>query len=252
MGHTERVALVTGGATGIGLAIAARLVEEGAVVAIVGRDETKLSAALDAIRRIRPDARVAAYSADVSNDAQLDEVIQRARSELGPITILINNAGVSPKHEGKKVPVGSLSTQEWRRTLEINLSGAFFAARACIPDFEAARWGRVISISSVAGRTRSDLVGAHYAAAKAGLIGFSRVLAVELAPLGVTVNCIAPGQIDTGMTDPQANTAYLPRIPVGRLGLPEDIAAAVSYLASDAASFVTGATLDVTGGSFMP
>jgi 3-oxoacyl-[acyl-carrier protein] reductase len=252
MSHAGRTALVTGGASGIGLAIVKRLVEERAAVAIVGRDETRLSAALAEIRRTRPAAKIAAYAADVANDGEVDEAVRRARHELGPITILVNNAGVSPKHEGKKNPVASLSTAEWRRTVDVNLSGAFFAARACIPDFESARWGRVISISSVAGRSRSDVVGAHYAAAKAGLVGFSRVLAVELAPLGVTVNCVAPGQIDTGMTNAEANAAYLPRIPVGRIGSPQDIAAAVSYLASDDASFVTGAVLDVTGGSFMP
>jgi 3-oxoacyl-[acyl-carrier protein] reductase len=252
MSHAGRVALVTGGGTGIGLAVSMRLVEEGAAVAILGRDPRKLSEALERMRGTHSGAKVAAYTADVADDAQLAEAIERARRELGAISILINNAGVSPKREGRKVPVAMLSTQEWRQTLEINLSGAFYAARACVADFEKLRWGRVISISSVAGRTRSDVVGAHYAAAKAGLIGFSRVLAVELAPLGVTVNCIAPGQIDTGMTDPAANAAYLPRIPVGRIGAPGDIAAAVSYLASDAASFVTGATLDVTGGSFMP
>jgi 3-oxoacyl-[acyl-carrier protein] reductase len=252
MNHTGRVALITGGATGIGLAIAMRLAEEGAAVAIVSRDSRRLSTALEQIRQRSPGASVAGYAADVALDAALGDAIRRARSELGHIGILVNNAGVSPKREGRKVPVAAMSTEEWRHTIDINLSGAFYAARACIPDFEALRWGRVISISSVAGRTRSDLVGAHYAAAKAGLIGFSRVLAVELAPLGVTVNCIAPGQIDTGMTDAQANAAYLPRIPVGRIGTPDDIAAAVSYLASEAASFVTGATLDITGGSFMP
>lgn len=252
MKHRGRAALITGGATGIGLAIATRLVAEGAAVAIVGRDQAKLTAAVEAIHREKANASAAAFVADVADDVAVNEAVQQARSRFGPITILVNNAGVSPKHEGHKLPVGALSTEEWRRTLEVNLSGAFFAARACIPDFEAARWGRVISIASVAGRTRSDVVGAHYAAAKAGLIGFSRVLAVELAPLGVTVNCIAPGQIDTGMTTAEANAAYLPRIPVGRIGLPEDISAAVSYLAAAEAGFVTGAILDVTGGSFMP
>jgi 3-oxoacyl-[acyl-carrier protein] reductase len=252
MNHSGRVALITGGASGIGLAIAMQLAGEGAAVAIVGRDRRRLDSAVDAIRRAQPQARVAAYSADVASDMELEHAIDSARRELGGIGILINNAGVSPKKDGEKVPVAMLTTEEWRRTLDVNLSGAFFAARACITDFEAARWGRIICISSVAGRTRSDFVGAHYAAAKAGLIGLARVLAVELAPLGVTVNCIAPGQIATEMTDPAANAAYLPRIPVGRIGSPEDIAAAVSYLASDAASFVTGATLDVTGGSFMP
>jgi 3-oxoacyl-[acyl-carrier protein] reductase len=252
MNHEGRVAVVTGGASGIGLAIAMQLVQEQAAVAIVGRDSDKLARALDEIERVHPQAQVRAYPADVANDVQLQAAIERARRDLGRIGILVNNAGVSPKKDGKKVPAAQLATDEWRRTLDVNLSAAFFAARACIADFEAARWGRVISISSVAGRTRSDVVGAHYAAAKAGLIGLSRVLAVELAPFGVTVNCIAPGQIDTGMTDAPANAAYLPRIPVGRIGVPQDIAAAVSYLASDAASFVTGATLDVTGGSFMP
>jgi 3-oxoacyl-[acyl-carrier protein] reductase len=252
MAHEGRVAFVTGGGSGIGLAVTKRLIGEHAAVAMVGRDERKLAAALDEIRRAAPAAKVITCIADVSREEQIEAAIARARRELGPITILVNNAGVSPKHDGRKLPVASLSAEEWRRTLDINLNGPFFAARACIPDFENARWGRVISIASVAARARSDVVGAHYAAAKAGLIGFSRVLAVELAPLGVTVNCVSPGQIDTGMTTPEANAAYLPRIPVGRIGLPEDIAAAVSYLVSDEASFVTGAILDVTGGSFMP
>jgi 3-oxoacyl-[acyl-carrier protein] reductase len=252
MSHDGRVVIVTGGASGIGLAIVRQLLQERAAVAIIGRDRDRLARALDEIRGVLPQAQVRAYAADVADEAQLQETVESVRRDLGRIAILINNAGVSPKKDGKKVLVAQLETDEWRRTLDVNLSAAFFAARACIPDFEAARWGRVISISSVAGRTRSDVVGAHYAAAKAGLIGLSRVLAVELAPLGVTVNCIAPGQIDTGMTSAAANAAYLPRIPVGRIGLPADIAAAVSYLASDAAGFVNGATLDVTGGSFMP
>jgi 3-oxoacyl-[acyl-carrier protein] reductase len=251
MQTTPRVALITGGGSGIGLAIAKRFVGEGTAVAIVGRDAKRLAHACDELRQNSSNARVAAYEADVTNERQISDAITVAGVELGPITILVNNAGVSPKHDGRKAPVADMSVEEWRGTLDVNLTGAFLASRACVPYFAAAKWGRVISISSVAGRTRSDLVGAHYAAAKAGLFGFSRVLALELAPIGVTVNCIAPGQIDTGMTDPLANAAYLPRIPVGRLGAPEDIASAVAYLASAEASFVTGAILDVTGGSFM-
>jgi 3-oxoacyl-[acyl-carrier protein] reductase len=250
--HAGRVALITGGATGIGLAIAQRLAREGAAIAIVSRDESRLATAAATIRQLETAPRVAYYSVDVSREAELAAAVERARSELGPIGILINNAGISPKHGGKKAPVRDMTSEEWRTVIDVNLTAAFTASRACIPDFEAQRWGRVISIASVAARSRSDVAGAHYAATKAGLIGFSRVLAVELAPLGVTVNCVAPGQIDTGMTDAAANAAYLPRIPVGRIGLPDDVASAVAYLASDEAAFVTGAVLDVTGGSFMP
>lgn len=251
MSNTARVALITGGGSGIGLAVAKRFAAEGMAVAIVGRDGARLTQARDEVCGTQPAARIASYEADVADESQINTAIARAGRELGPVTILVNNAGVSPKHEGRKSLVAEMSTQEWRRALDINLTGAFLAARACIPYFNAERWGRVISISSVAARTRSDVVGAHYAAAKAGLFGLSRVLALELAPLGVTVNCVAPGQIDTGMTDPQTNAAYLPRIPVGRIGLPDDIASAVAYLASPEASFITGAILDVTGGSFM-
>jgi 3-oxoacyl-[acyl-carrier protein] reductase len=250
--HAGRVAVITGGASGIGLAIAQRLARDGATVAIVSRDRTKHDAAITSIRIVQDSARVACYRADVSREPELVAALEQARKDLGPIGILINNAGISPKHDGHKAPVRSMRSDEWRVVLDTNLTAAFVAARACITDFEALRWGRIVLISSVAGRARSDLAGAHYAAAKAGLIGLSRILAAELAPLGVTVNCVAPGQIITPMTDERANAEYLPKIPVGRLGVPDDVAAAVAYLTSDEAAFVTGAVLDITGGSFMP
>jgi 3-oxoacyl-[acyl-carrier protein] reductase len=147
-----------------------------------------------------------------------------------------------------------MSEEEWRKVLDINLTGAFLCSKACLPIMREKGWGRIINIASQAGRTRSDIAGAHYAASKAGMMGLARALAGELGMAGITVNSIAPGRIMTPMAQEAgeaANTAYLARIPVGRLGTPDDVAAAVAFLVSDEAGFISGITLDVNGGAFM-
>jgi len=173
---------------------------------------------------------------------------------FGGVDILVNNAGISPKHDGRKAPVARMGTEEWQRVLDVNLTGAFLCARACLPGMMERRWGRIVHIASQAGRTRSELSGAHYGASKAGLASLARTLACEVGELGITVNSVAPGRIDTPMAQtvsPEVNERYRAGIPVRRFGTPDDVAAAVSYLASEHAAFVTGVTLDVNGGAFM-
>jgi 3-oxoacyl-[acyl-carrier protein] reductase len=217
--------------------------------------DTSAEALADAQESLKPQGRnVLALQADVSRDAEVEQLIARTRERFGAVSILVNNAGISPKHDGVKAPVTAMDVEEWRRVLDINLTGAFRCTKACLPDMVSARWGRIVNIASQAGRTRSDIAGAHYAASKAGMMALARTVAGEAGAAGITVNSVAPGRIDTPMAQAAGaavNAEYLRRIPVGRLGTVDDIAAAVAFLASDEAGFITGVTLDVNGGTFM-
>lgn len=247
-----RTVIVTGAGRGIGRAIAERFLREGARVAVcdvnaeVLRDaQASLNAHADNLLFVR---------ADVSRDEEVQHLLEATRERFGPVAILVNNAGISPKHNGVKAPVAQMDVEEWKQVLDVNLTGAFRCTRACLPDMQAAGWGRIVNIASQAGRTRSDIAGAHYAASKAGVMALARTVAGETGATGVTVNSVAPGRIDTPMAQAAGDTVnieYLKRIPVGRLGTVDDVAAAVAFLASDDAGFITGVTLDVNGGSFM-
>ncbi|WP_326539831.1 SDR family oxidoreductase [Pseudorhodoferax sp.] len=252
-----RVALVTGAARGLGLAIARRLGQLGHPVVLADQqDEVQASA-----QQLRAEGIAAqALRLDVA-DADAVTALPAQLAALGPqgrcwdrLAILVNNAGISPKTDGRKRLVSEMPLAEWQRVLAVNLTGAFLVTQACLPALCARGWGRVVMVTSQAARTRTPVPGAHYAASKSGLTGLARVLAGEVAAQGVTVNCVAPGRIASAMTqavDPATNAALAGLIPVGRLGRPEEVAAAVAFLASDGASYLTGATLDVNGGNFM-
>ena len=239
----EKTALVTGATGGIGDAIARTLHARGATVVISGTRAERLAAlAAD----LGPNCHVAA--ADLSDPAAPDALIAAATEAAGGVDILINNAGLTRDNLAMR-----MKDEEWQQVLDVNLSAAFRLSRAVLRSMMKARWGRIVTITSVVGATGNP-GQVNYAASKAGLTGMTKALAQEVASRGITVNCIAPGFVETPMTDVLSDdqkSTLLERIPTGRLGSPEDIAASAAYLASDEAGYVTGQTLHVNGGMAM-
>jgi 3-oxoacyl-[acyl-carrier protein] reductase len=251
MNGEQRVAIVTGAAVGIGFGVAKRLGELGHHVVLVDRADTVEGAA----RSLR-DAGLATSSSltDVGDEAAIRSLVAETAARFGRIDILVNNAGIAPKVNGERTPLLQTSTADWNRVLQVNLTSAFLLTRECAPHMIARKWGRIVNMSSRAGRTLVETASVHYAATKAGLIGFTRVAAGEFGKLGVTVNCIAPGRIDTPMTresTPERRKVLEAQIVVGRIGTPDEIATAVAYLVSEDAWYVTGTVLDVNGGTHM-
>lgn len=249
----SRVALVTGAGAGIGLAIAEQLAAAGFVSIMVGRSDNVLDAAKSIGERAK--APVIGYLCDVAHEEQIDTVMRQVDQRFGRCDVLVNNAGIHPKKNGGKFLVEDTSTAQWNEVLAVNLTAPFLFSRAVLPIMRRFGWGRIINIGSRGGRTASPVASSHYAATKAGMIGFTRILALEAAAFGVTVNCVAPGPIVTGMTDkstPEVRAAFARSVPLGRYGDPSEIATVVAFLASDGSSFMTGTVIDVNGGSFMP
>jgi 3-oxoacyl-[acyl-carrier protein] reductase len=250
--HADRVALVTGAARGIGRAISERLAREGALVVLLDK--------LDAVRSTADELRATGLRAepivaDVTDEAAVRAAVSGIQAQHGRLDILVNNAGISPKHNGRKPLAPDISLEEWQQVFAVNLTGAFLFAREAIPIMRANGWGRIVNIASYAGQTGSRHTGLHYSSSKAGLIGMSRTLALEVGESGITVNCVAPGRVLTEMNAwanaSGANQDFFAGIPIKRLATVDDIASAVSFLASEAAGYLTGATLDVNGGCFM-
>lgn len=245
---SRRTVLATGAARGIGASIARRMAASDYRVI--------LTDTLPEVLEIEDEigATASAEIFDLQDLSEIEGWLARLIDKYGPIDIVVNNAGVSPKHGGKRASVDKTELSEWQLVLDINLTAAFMICRSLLPGMKDRQWGRIINIASQAARTGSKVAGAHYAASKAGLIGFSRTLAGEVGSDGITVNCIAPGRIQTPMAaiaGSGVNDAYVQTIPVGRIGTAGDVAHAVAYLASDQAGFVTGTVMDVNGGHFM-
>jgi len=237
---TGRTAFVTGSTRGIGLAVAQALHAAGAKVAIVGRDAARAREVAAGLGD-----RAAGVGCDVADRAQVEAALAAAEAALGPIDILVNNAGLTRDNILLR-----LSDEDWDVVLDANLKGAFLTIRAVIKGMMKRRAGRIINITSVVGLT-GNKGQANYAASKAGLVGLTKSVAKEYAARGVLANCVAPGFIETDMTaalPSEARAALLEDIALGRLGRPEDIAAAVLFLASDLASYITGQVLVVDGG----
>jgi 3-oxoacyl-[acyl-carrier protein] reductase len=241
---TGKVALVTGATGGIGEAIAKALHAQGATVALTGRRESELARVADALGG----ERTILVPADLSDPAAPAALVEKVEAEAGALDILVNNAGFT-----RDMLALRMGDADWNAVLEVDLTAPFRLARAALRGMMKRRHGRIVSIASIVGVT-GNAGQANYAAAKAGLIGLSKSLAQEVATRGVTVNVVAPGFVKTAMTDalPEAaRTALLSRIPTQRMGSPEDIAAAVVYLASPESGWVTGQTLHVNGGMAM-
>lgn len=241
---TNKVVLVTGGTRGIGRAIAHAFAAQGATVAICGRDEEKAKASAADIAS-DSGGDVAGFGADIGSAEAVDGLIKAVNAKLGPIQILVNNAGIT-----KDGLLMRMKDEAWNDVLQTNLNASFYTCRAVCRDMIKARAGRIVNLSSIVG-LRGQGGQTNYAAAKAGIIGFTKALAQEVASRGITANVVAPGYIDTDMTagfNEEARKKLLDTIPAGRVGTPADVAAAVLFLASDAASYITGHVLCVDGG----
>lgn len=247
MKFENQVAIVTGAGRGIGHAIALRLAQEGARVASVSRSEENAKKTADEINAARADSSKA-YAVDVADHAAVQKIGAQILEDFGRVDVLVNNAGVT--RDGLSM---RMSMEDWDTVLDTNLKGAFSFSQAVMRSMIKQRSGRIINISSVSGLT-GNAGQANYAASKAGLIGLTKTLARELASRGITVNAVAPGFIVTDMTgglSDEVKKAIMAKIPLAKLGQPEDIAAAVAFLASAEANYITGQVLTVDGGMVM-
>ena len=246
---TSRVAMVTGAGSGIGRAIANRLALDGHAIAVV--DLNPEGAETVAGEIALPGSRAVAYGGvDVSDRAQVDAAVRRVETEMGHPLVLVNNAGVSGFKQFMDI-----TDEKWNRIMEVNLNGPFYCTQAVVPGMIEAGWGRIVNISSSSAQSGQPYM-VHYVTSKAGLIGFTKALALELGPKGITVNTIPPGMVDTPMLRASEERGLLggtvedsaERTPVRRAGKPEDIAYACSFLVSEEASYVTGQVIGVNAG----
>lgn len=243
-----QIAIVTGGGSGIGRAVSLKLAERGVKVAVADIRLEQAEAVVDEVQATGSEGLACRVNVAASSD--IEQAVRQVLERFGRIDILVNCAGIY-----QVGPIGRISESDWDRMIDINLKGVFLFCKHVVPVMEKQGGGVIVNTSSISGRTRSTLAGVNYVAAKAGIIGLTMCLANQLAAQGIRVNAVAPGATDTPMTSaifsPDDAARFRAQIPLGRMGTPDEIAAAIVFLASPDASFITGETLNVNGGAFM-
>jgi 3-oxoacyl-[acyl-carrier protein] reductase len=249
MRFKDKVAIVTGGASGIGAATARALAKEGAKVMVADINLQGLEK-MDAEMKAE-NLSFFGIQASVASEVEVEKIINKTISQFGGIDFLVNNAGISPKHNGKKANLWEMSIAEWDQVMSVNIRGAFLCCHFAVPKIIERGGGAIVNVSSLAAKVGSALTGNHYVISKSGMVGLTKILAREVAEYGIRVNAVAPGRIDTPMIwdmGVEFNKQYLTTVPLRRLGKPGDVADGILFLLSDAASYITGLVLDINGG----
>lgn len=252
---TDKLAAVTGGASGIGLATVERLHQDGHEVLIIDRDEraTEIAKELSS-----PSLPVHAKIADLSSAKEIARCVASIDEEFGGVDILVNNAGIHPKKaDGSPFAIQDITLDQWHLVMNVNLTATFLMSQWAMKEMMERGWGRIINVASRAGRMYMPISGSHYAASKAAVISFTRYLAGDGGPFGVTANTVAPGRIKTPLSDisglgssQNLHEEFAQSVPLRRVGSPDELAGAISFLASEDSSFITGSVVDVNGGIF--
>ncbi len=246
---TNKVAIVTGAGRGMGRAIALKLASEGA--AVVVNDVSRAGADKVAAEIVTAGGRALAFVADVSNETQVNAMVTATVERFGTVDMLVNNAGIL----GNTQPIEMIAGDEWDRLMAINVKGAFNCTKAVLPIMQAKRYGKIVNVSSSAGRSTSTFGGAHYTTSKAAVLGLTRHTAREAAPYNINVNATAPGSMDTEMVRERATPEHIERerqtLPLRRLGTADDEANLVAFLCSDESSYIAGATIDINGADLL-
>jgi 3-oxoacyl-[acyl-carrier protein] reductase len=245
----KKIALVTGAAKGIGLGTSQALIAAGRFVVMVDR------LPIDLEQLSITDDQAVAFQADVTDMAFMTRLQGQIKQRFGTVSILVNNAGISPKRaDGLSNGILDVTIQEWSKVLLVNLTTVMQITQLFLPDMKAQGFGRIVSVSSLAGRSKSVVAGPSYMASKAGILGLMRAIASEMGPFGITANCVAPGRILTEMAmqaGEAVNQRYAEQIPVRRLGTADEVGASIAFLCADSSGFINGATIDINGGFFM-
>jgi 3-oxoacyl-[acyl-carrier protein] reductase len=245
----KKIALVTGAAKGIGLSTSQALIAAGRFVVMVDR------LPIDLEQLGITDDQAIAFQADVTDMAFMTRLHAQIKERFGVVSILVNNAGISPKRaDGLSNGILDVTIQEWTKVLLVNLTTVMQITQLFLPDMKAQGFGRIVSVSSLAGRSKSVVAGPSYMASKAGILGLMRAIASEMGPFGITANCVAPGRILTEMAmqaGEAVNQRYAEQIPVRRLGTADEVGASIAFLCADSSGFINGATIDINGGFFM-